>query len=157
VRVPWEAVLDWAPQVLIVMPCGYGLETVQRQAEMLPALPGWMDLPAVQAGRAFAVDADAYFARPGPRVVEGLELLAHLIQPDLFDWRGDAGAYAHVRTKRCGRCAAPFACRPAPGCWCEGVSLPAGAAARLCGEFADCLCPGCLAAVGLEADPPSVA
>jgi iron complex transport system substrate-binding protein len=147
VRVPWEAVLDWAPEVLVVMPCGYGLEAVQRQAEMLPALPGWTDLPAVRDGRVFAVDADAYFARPGPRIVEGLELMAHLIQPQLFGWSGEAGAFAQLRTKSCARCEAPFACRPAPGCWCEGVGLPAGTAARLCGAFEDCLCPGCLGAL----------
>jgi iron complex transport system substrate-binding protein len=143
-RVPWEAVLEWAPEVLIVMPCGYNLETIQRHSERLPTLPGWGDLPAVQAGRVHAVDANAYFARPGPRVVEGLELLAHLIHPELFVWSGDPGAFAQLRTKTCARCEGRFLCRPAPGCWCEGVSLPPGAAADLCRAYADCLCPSCL-------------
>lgn len=150
VRVPWAAVLDWAPEVLVVMPCGYGLEAVQRHAQMLPTLPGWMDLPAVQSGRVFAVDADAYFARPGPRVAEGLELMAHLVHPDLFGWNGPAGAYEHIRTKTCGGCGQPFSCRPALGCWCEGVSLPQGAAGQLCGAYEDCLCPGCLAEAAAE-------
>jgi iron complex transport system substrate-binding protein len=146
VRVPWEAVLAWAPEVLIVMPCGFDLDRVVHQAELLPQLPGWRDLPAVQAGRVHAVDADAYFARPGPRVVDGLELLAHLVHPELFDWSGEAGAVAPLRTKTCPRCEAAFLCRPEPGCWCEGVALPAGAADALSACWADCLCPKCLGA-----------
>jgi iron complex transport system substrate-binding protein len=54
-------------------------------------------MPAVRAGRVFAVDANAYFARPGPRVFEGLELLAHLIHPDRFAWTGPSGAFAPLR------------------------------------------------------------
>lgn len=145
VRVPWEAVLEWAPEVLVVMPCGYSLDAIQRHAEMLPALPGWADLPAVRAGRVFAADASAYFACPGPRLVDGAELLAHLIHPELFDWKGPADAFAPLRTKACAHCDAPFLCRPAPGCWCEAEPLPAGTAARLCGLYEDCLCPRCLA------------
>ncbi|HEY5677894.1 MAG TPA: cysteine-rich CWC family protein [Myxococcales bacterium] len=145
VRVPWSAVLDWAPEVLVVMPCGYPLDTVQRHAEMLPALPGWADLPAVRAGRVFAADADSYFARPGPRLVEGLEMLAHFLHPELFAWAGAPDAFVPLRTKACARCDAAFLCRPAPGCWCEGVPLPRGAAEQLCGVYDDCLCPRCLA------------
>jgi iron complex transport system substrate-binding protein len=151
VRVPWRAVLDWAPEVLVVMPCGFDLETIQRQAEALPRLPGWAELPAVREGRVYAADANAYFARPGPRVIEGLELLAHIIHPELFDWTGPADAFAPLRTKACARCAAPFLCRPAPGCWCEGVELPAGTAGALCASFTDCLCPQCLAPAGRAA------
>jgi len=144
VRVPWQAVLDWRPEVLIVMPCGFGMEETVRQAEILPSLPGWRDLPAVQSGRVFAVDANAYFACPGPRLVDGLELLAHLIQPDLFAWQGDSQAYGLLRTKACAVCATPFLCRPAPGCWCEGVSLSRETSQALCQDYADCLCPSCL-------------
>jgi iron complex transport system substrate-binding protein len=68
--------------------------------------PGWSDLPAVRDDRVYAVDANSYFARPGPRVVEGTELLAHLFHPDLFDWEGPPTAFrkialssaAHFRT-----------------------------------------------------------
>jgi iron complex transport system substrate-binding protein len=146
VRVPWQAVLEWAPEVLIVMPCGFDLEAVQRQAEMLPSLPGWADIPAVRARRVYAADANAYFARPGPRVADGIELLAHLIHPDLFAWNGAEDAYAPLRTKSCARCDAPFLCRPAAGCWCEAVALPAVAAERLRSDYDDCLCPDCLRA-----------
>ena len=50
----------------------------------------------VKQGRAFAVDANSDFARPGPRVVDGVELLAHLIRPDEFSWTGPADAYRRV-------------------------------------------------------------
>lgn len=85
VRITWDQVLDWAPEVLVFMPCGYGLEAATEQALGLAGLPGFETLPAVQRRQVYAVDASAYFARPGPRVVEGTELLAHLIHPDIFE------------------------------------------------------------------------
>ena len=93
VRVRWDDVLQWKPEILIVMPCGFGLEKATEQARMLTAYPGWADLPAVRSGRVHAVDANSYFARPGPRVIEGTELLAHLLHPDLFGWQGPADAF----------------------------------------------------------------
>lgn len=153
VRVPWQAVLDWAPEMLLVMPCGYDLEGVIQRAEALPRLPGWQELPAVAQGRVFAVDANSYFACPGPRVVDGLELLAHLIRPEQFTWSGPSNAFSPLRTKACSRCAAPFLCRPEPGCWCEAAALPAGAAERLCQAYGDCLCPDCLPVAEAEQTP----
>jgi iron complex transport system substrate-binding protein len=93
VRIQWKDVLQWKPEVLIVMPCGFGLEKAAEQARQLSSYPGWADLPAVRNSRVYAVDANSYFARPGPRVVEGTELLAHLLHPDLFEWKGPAGAF----------------------------------------------------------------
>jgi iron complex transport system substrate-binding protein len=88
IRVSWQEVLRWAPEVLIVMPCGFDLEKTITHADRLSAYEGWRDLPAVRAGRVYAVDANAYFARPGPRVIEGTELLAHLLHPARFVWNG---------------------------------------------------------------------
>jgi iron complex transport system substrate-binding protein len=96
VRIPWDDVLQWSPEVLIVTPCGFNLDKVIEQAPQLTDYPGWADLPAVCEGRVFAVDANSYFARPGPRVVEGTELLAHLIHPDLFAWEGSEQAYRRL-------------------------------------------------------------
>jgi iron complex transport system substrate-binding protein len=96
VRIAWGDVLQWAPEVLVVMPCGLDLQKTAAQAQQLLAFPGWFDLPAVKAGRVYAVDANAYFARPGPRVVEGTELLAHILHPDLFDWNGGTGAFCKL-------------------------------------------------------------
>lgn len=93
IRIPWQDVLAWSPEILIVMPCGYHLEKVIALAAKLRTLPGWGDLPAVRNRQVFAVDASSYFARPGPRVVEGTELLAHLIHPEAFGWQGPQCAY----------------------------------------------------------------
>lgn len=96
VRISWEEVAGWRPEVVIVAPCGFRTPKAVEQARALPSRPGWADLPAVRAGRVYAVDADAYFARPGPRVVDGVELLAHLLHPDAVAWTGPAGAYERV-------------------------------------------------------------
>jgi iron complex transport system substrate-binding protein len=96
VRIPWDDVVQWAPEVLIVTPCGFDLEKVIEQTQQLPEYPGWSDLPAVREGRVYAVDANSYFARPGPRVVDGTELLAHLIHPESFPWSGPASAYRRL-------------------------------------------------------------
>jgi len=69
---------------------------VIEQTPQLFNNPGWAELPAVRDGRVYAVDANSYFARPGPRVVEGTELLAHLIHPDLFQWEGSPAAFRRV-------------------------------------------------------------
>jgi len=96
VRVPWEDVLAWKPEVLVIMPCGFNLHQVLELTPKLCERSGWHELPAVQQGRVYAVDASSYFARPGPRVVEGTELLAHIIHPDIFPWAGPADAYSRL-------------------------------------------------------------
>jgi iron complex transport system substrate-binding protein len=67
------------PDIVVVMPCGYDAEIAHREAEMHRD-----DLAALGAGEVVAVDAATYFSRPGPRIVDGLELLAHIIHPELF-------------------------------------------------------------------------
>ena len=85
----WEAVAAAEPDVVIVMPCGYDAEIAHREAEMHRD-----QLAAVGAGEVVAVNAGAYFSRPGPRLVDGLELLAHILHPELVpehpDWAGQA-------------------------------------------------------------------
>lgn len=92
----WEKVCDWAPEVLVLMPCGHHLEKVLELAPQLSRLPGWSNLPAVQKNQVYAVDASSYFARPGPRIVQGTELLAHLIHPEQFAWSGPEMAYRRL-------------------------------------------------------------
>jgi len=75
----WEDVIDAQPEVVVAMPCGYDAQTAYREAEMHAS-----ELAATGAKRVVAVDGGAYFSRPGPRLVEGLELLAHILHPDLF-------------------------------------------------------------------------
>lgn len=94
VRVEWSDIVAWAPEVLIVAPCGYDVARATEDARKLPSLPGWDALPAVRDGKVFVVDANSFFARPGPRVVDGTELLAHLFHPDIVAWHGPANAFA---------------------------------------------------------------
>jgi iron complex transport system substrate-binding protein len=75
----WEEVAAAQPDVVIVMPCGYDAEIAHREAEMHRD-----ELAGVGAGEVVAVDASAYFSRPGPRIIDGLELLAHILHPELF-------------------------------------------------------------------------
>ena len=96
VRISWDEVREWAPEVLIISPCGCNLEKTMEQAPQLFTYDGWSNLPAVRQGRVYAVDANSYFARPGPRVVDGTELLAHLIHPDVFTWEGSKRAYQRL-------------------------------------------------------------
>jgi len=96
VRVSWDDVVASRPEVIIIAPCGYSLEGAMEQAHLLAAKPEWRSLPAVRHGRVFAVDANSYFARPAPRLVDGVELLAHLIHPELVDWTGVDGAWRSI-------------------------------------------------------------
>lgn len=96
VRIDWQEVLEWAPEVLVFMPCGYDLRKTLEQASQLTRLHGFHDLPAVRDGRVYAVNANAFFARPGPRVVEGAELMAHLLDPERFAWRGSKDAFRRI-------------------------------------------------------------
>jgi iron complex transport system substrate-binding protein len=100
VRIAWEDVRRWAPEVLIVMPCGFDLEQTMSRARALFSYPGWSEIPAVRAGRVYAVNANSYFARPGPRVVDGAELLAHLLHPTLFSWNASERGYQRLTNKR---------------------------------------------------------
>lgn len=87
VRISWDEVVSWAPEVLVIMPCGFNLEQTMKQVWSVFSYQSspFFDLPAVRNRRVYAVDANAFFARPGPRVVEGAELLARLIHPELFE------------------------------------------------------------------------
>ena len=98
VRIPWDDVLKWAPEVLIITPCGFNLDKVIELTPQLFSNPGWSELPAVRDDRVYAVDANSYFARPGPRVVDGTELLAHLIHPELFHWEGSPEAFRRIES-----------------------------------------------------------
>ena len=76
----WDEIGASQPDVMVVMPCGYNAEIAHREAEMHRD-----ELAAVGAGEVVAVDAAAYFSRPGPRIVDGLEMLAHILHPELFE------------------------------------------------------------------------
>lgn len=80
----WDEVLAWAPEVMVLACCGLDLEETRRQLPLLTRRPGFEDLPCAVNGELYAVDGAAFFSRPGPRLVDSLELLAHLLHPRVF-------------------------------------------------------------------------
>jgi iron complex transport system substrate-binding protein len=83
-RIEWTKILEFAPEVIVLTCCGFNLVRSVSEAAILAKFDGVHELPAVSSGRIFATDASAYFSRPGPRLVDSLEILAHVIHPELF-------------------------------------------------------------------------
>jgi iron complex transport system substrate-binding protein len=79
-EVAWQDVVEAAPDVMVLMPCGYGLARSLECAAEVTAHPGFGDLPCARSGRVAAVDGSSYFNRPGPRIADGLELLAAIFR-----------------------------------------------------------------------------
>ncbi len=78
-----ESLIDAQPNVLILALCGYSVEQTLNDYPLLEAIPGFRDLPCYKTGRIYTLDGSAYFSRPGPRLVDSLEILAHTLFPDL--------------------------------------------------------------------------
>ncbi|MFO7168401.1 MAG: cobalamin-binding protein [Chloroflexota bacterium] len=96
-HVPWDDVIAFAPEVIVVAPCGFGVQRALKEAaEVLPRRHAWGALPAVRRGCVYVADGSAYFSRPGPRIAESLELLAELVHPELCDGWGPAGAWQRL-------------------------------------------------------------
>lgn len=79
----WDELASADPDVIVVAPCGYGLERCLEELPLLEAKPGWARLKAVRAGRVYFADGNAYFNRPGPRLADSAEMLAEIIHPEL--------------------------------------------------------------------------
>jgi iron complex transport system substrate-binding protein len=79
-----EAISEYAPEVIVLIPCGYYKEDTLRQLPHSRLPEGWSNLPAVKSQEVWAVDATSYFSRPGPRVVEGAEILSRILHPEVF-------------------------------------------------------------------------
>jgi iron complex transport system substrate-binding protein len=80
----WRTVEDVDPEMLILMPCGFHLAGTVAEWERTARPAGWTSIEAVRRGNVFAVDGSAYFSRPGPRVIDGIEMLAEIFDPDAF-------------------------------------------------------------------------
>lgn len=78
-RATWEQVVASRPEIILFMPCGYNAAQARDELKALRFPTGWQDLPAVRAGRVYAVDANSYFSRPGPRLATGVEILLTLL------------------------------------------------------------------------------
>jgi iron complex transport system substrate-binding protein len=112
-RLDWEEVRSYAPDKLYVDLCSSDIARGRREVPWLAAQPGWNDLPAVLAGEVYLID-HVYFSRPGPRIVEGIEILAQLTHPDRFTGMAPAGTVAKLDAAAyrsgddIGRCFSPF-------------------------------------------------
>jgi iron complex transport system substrate-binding protein len=80
----WREVLDTDPDVLIALPCGFDLARTRLEAEGLRKRVGWNELKAVRSGRIFLCDGNQFMNRPGPRLVESLQIFAEILHPELF-------------------------------------------------------------------------
>jgi iron complex transport system substrate-binding protein len=110
--IAWRELVAADPEVLVVAPCGFPVARTAPEMALLTALPGWRQLAAVRAGRVVVADGSAFFNRPGPRLVETLEILAEAIHPALF-------AFGHL-AKRAGSKAAsvqPLPSTPSATSW----------------------------------------
>jgi iron complex transport system substrate-binding protein len=90
--IQWEAVVQAAPEVLVVACCGYPVERTLKDLAILRSRDGFDELPAARRGEVYVVDGSAYFSRPGPRIVDSLEILAEVLHPERFrGWFPDRG------------------------------------------------------------------
>ena len=83
-QITWESVLEFDPEVLVIAQCGFPIERSLQDIPILEALPGYAGLAAVREGRVYLVNGSDYFSRPGPRIVDSLELMARMIHPEIF-------------------------------------------------------------------------
>lgn len=86
VKIAWHQVVDAKPDVILLMPCGFDARRAVKESAPLRSREGWNELPAVKTGNVYALNGNAYFSRPGPRLVNGLEILARIIHPESVAW-----------------------------------------------------------------------
>jgi iron complex transport system substrate-binding protein len=94
--ITWEQLGEAAPDVILIMPCGFDLEQTRRELPALVENPLWGALPAVRNGRVYSVDGNAFMNRPGPRIVDSAEIIAGLVQPGRFATLVADGCYERV-------------------------------------------------------------
>ena len=82
----WESLIQANPDVIIIMPCGFNLERTRQESQILTQHPSWSNLQAVNNNKVFITDGNSYFNRPGPRLVDSLEILAEILHPNVFNY-----------------------------------------------------------------------
>jgi iron complex transport system substrate-binding protein len=80
----WNSLCGHDPDCLVVLPCGFDLERTEKEMYWLAERPEWKSLRAVKSGQVYLTDGNQFFNRPGPRVVETLQILAEILHPELF-------------------------------------------------------------------------
>ena len=136
---PWEKIVQYNPEVLVVAPCGFNVERASKEIEKLTELKGWNELKAVKNNNVFIADADL-FTCPSLHLVDGIELLASLFHPAIFpiDEKFKGRCEQLNKSKKCPECNKEFTCSSAD-CWCSKLPniMPMN-------PDKECLCPECL-------------
>src|SRR6476661_622285 len=83
-QIEWQQVLDARPEIIVLALCGYDIQRARRDYDLLRQFSGFDSLPAARSGEIYLVNASAYFARPGPRVIDSIEILAGILHPKEF-------------------------------------------------------------------------
>ncbi len=95
-RVEWDAIADAAPEVIVLTVCGFDVSRTLEELNAIASRPEWLALPAVAAGRVYATDGSSFFSRSGPRLIDGLEILAAILHPEAGPWATPPGSWARV-------------------------------------------------------------
>lgn len=92
----WQSLAEADPDVIVVMPCGFDLKRVGKELPLLTGHPGWDRLSAVRRNRVFLVDGSQYFNRPGPRMVDSLQMLVEMLHPGLLEFGHEGTGWRRV-------------------------------------------------------------
>jgi iron complex transport system substrate-binding protein len=84
--VEWDDIYQADPEIIVVMPCGFSIERTMKEIDLLLHLPGFADLQAVKNNKLFIADGNQYFNRPGPRIVDSVEIISEIVHPKLFNF-----------------------------------------------------------------------
>ena len=94
--IKWQQVVEAQPDYVVAMPCGFDVRRGISEVHLLTDNEGWETLPAAKDDRLFVVDSGAYFSRSGPRLLEGLEILAEILHPELFSGLVPEGSASRI-------------------------------------------------------------
>lgn len=96
-KLEWKSLVEADPDIIILMPCGFDLSRTRQDAFQLAQHPGWRNLKAVQANKVYITDGNQYFNRPGPRLVDSLEILAEILHPELFHFGHEGTGWERIK------------------------------------------------------------
>ena len=96
VRVGWAEIIGAVPEIIVLTLCGFDVPRTLREVRRIETSPEWQALGAVRAGQLYATDAGSFFSRSGPRIVDGLEILAAILHPEAATWPTPAGSWVSV-------------------------------------------------------------
>ena len=94
----WNEIQKKNPDIIIMMPCGFGIKRTREDIHYLQKKEGWQELRAVKENRVYVVDGNQYFNRPGPRLVDSAEILAEIINPDYFERKYSENAWIAINS-----------------------------------------------------------